>query len=187
MWELAKMHGYTDGAILEPSVGVGHFFEYAPKNATLVGYETNPISAQICQLLYPDAKIVVGEFEKRFIKNNDTVKAKVPVEKFELVIGNPPYGEMGGIYAGMGEKSYTKADNYVDYFLTRGLDCLYKDGLLIMIIGTALGTPFLGQNYSKVKEMIAEKADLIDAYRLPNGVFDRTDVVSDIVVFRKKI
>jgi hypothetical protein len=27
---------------------------------------------------------------------------------------------------------------------------------------------------------------LIDAYRLPNGVFERTDVVSDIIVLKKK-
>ena len=38
----------------------------------------------------------------------------------------------------------------------------------------------------KTKEMIAERADLIDAYRLPNGVFERTDALTDILVFKHK-
>ena len=39
--------------------------------------------------------------------------------------------------------------------------------------------------YTKVKEIINSKAELVDAYRLPNGVFETTDVLSDIVVFKK--
>ena len=96
---------------------------------------------------------------------------------------------MGGKYAGMGEQSYTKAKNYIEYFLIRGLDILKPDGLLIYIIGIEVGAggkPFLQQGMTKAKEMIQERADLIDAYRLPNGLFERTDVLTDIVVFRKK-
>ena len=175
--------------MLEPSVGVGRFLEYAPKTARVLAYETNPTSAKICSLLYPNVEVILGEFEKRFIKNNDTVRGKVTPE-FDLVMGNCPYGEMGGIYAGMGEKAYTHAQNYIDYFISRGLDCLRSGGLLIMIIGaevSAGGKPWLMQETdTKAKQDIASKADLLDAYRLPNGVFDRTDVVSEIVVFRKK-
>ena len=189
MWELAYLYGYQGGAVLEPSAGVGRFLEFAPKTTPIIAYETNPTSAKICSLLYPNAEVILGEFEKRFIKNNDTVRGKVTPE-FGLVIGNPPYGEMGGIYAGMGEKAYTHAQNYIDYFISRGLDCLVSGGLLIMIIGaevSAGGKPWLMQETdTKAKQDIATKADLLDAYRLPNGVFDRTDVVSEIVVFRKK-
>ncbi len=127
-------------------------------------------------------------FEQVFIKNNYTVRNKVtPVH--ELVIGNPPYGEAQGMYLGMGEKSYTKAKNYIDYFIFRGLDLLVPGGLLVYIIGAEVaggGVPWLDQGNSKCKEMISAKAKLIDAYRLPEGVFARTNVVSDIVVFRKK-
>jgi hypothetical protein len=96
---------------------------------------------------------------------------------------------MGGIYAGMGEKSYTKANNYIEYFISRGLDLLERDGLLIYIIGTEVsagGKPFLQQPMTPVKNSIMEKGELVDAYRLPNGVFETTDVLTDIVVFRKK-
>jgi hypothetical protein len=38
---------------------------------------------------------------------------------------------------------------------------------------------------SKIKENIADKSILMDAYRLPNGVFERTDVLSEIIVLKK--
>ena len=66
---------------------------------------------------------------------------------------------------------------------------LKKDGLLIYIIGAEVaagGTPWLDQGDSKCKQLIAAKGKLIDAYRLPEGVFDRTNVVSDIIIFKKR-
>jgi hypothetical protein len=39
-------------------------------------------------------------------------------------------------------------------------------------------------NYTK--EKIKEKAELVDALRLGSGVFEFTDVDSDIIVLRKK-
>jgi adenine-specific DNA methylase len=89
----------------------------------------------------------------------------------------------------MGEKDYTHATNYIEYFITRSLDLLNSGGLLVFIVGAEVasgGVLFLDSQPNKVKASIAEKADLIDAYRLPNGVFERTDVVSDIIVLKKK-
>ena len=71
-----------------------------------------------------------------FTNRNKSIKDKVDgMELYDLIIGNPPYGEYAGLYAGMGEKSYTGASNYIEYFIDRGLDVLKKDGLLIFIIG----------------------------------------------------
>ena len=66
---------------------------------------------------------------------------------------------------------------------------LRSGGLLIYIIGVEVaagGKPFLQQGVTENKKLIAERAELVDAYRLPNGVFERTDVLTDIVVFKKK-
>lgn len=190
MWGLAYQHGYKGGKILEPSCGSGAFLKYAPAETLITGYEINAYSYKICKLLFPQADIRHASFETLFIKNNSTIRGRVDaLDKYQLVIGNPPYGDFGGKYAGMGEKSYTKATNYIDYFIFRGLDLLSKGGLLIMIIGTEVangGKPWLQKPATGAKAEIMKKSDLLDAYRLPNGVFERTDVLSDIIVLQKK-
>jgi type I restriction-modification system DNA methylase subunit len=190
MWGLAYKHGYNNGRVLEPSCGIGSFLEYAPDKSNSVGYEINSYSAVIAKVLYPKTTIIKQPFETIFIKDNSSIKAKTAkLDKYDLVIGNPPYGEFKGREAGMGEKSYTTATNYIEYFLLRGLDLLNTDGLLIMIIGTEVaigGTPFLQQGMTPAKKMIMERGDLLEAYRLPNGVFDTTDALTDIVVIKKK-
>lgn len=191
MWGLAYKHGYKGGPVMEPSCGIGEFFKYLPDKYTdATGCEINKYSARIANILFPTVNILVQSFEEIFIKNRDTIKDKTGgIKKYDLVIGNPPYGKMEGRFAGMGEKAFTKANNYVDYFISRGLDLLNPGGLLIYIIGVEVaagGVPFLAQRLNPVKDKIIAKSDLIDAYRLPNGVFDRTDVLTDIIVLRKK-
>jgi hypothetical protein len=194
MWALAYKYGYGTGklsqSVLEPSVATGNFFRYAPKGVMKVGFETNRYSAQICSILFPDAEISVMPFERLFIKRNLSVKNKIDdYTKFGLVIGNPPYAKAGSKYLEMGEQDYTHAETWVEYFILRGLDLLLPGGLLIYIVGAEQmngGTMFLDSKPSKVKEMIHDRADLIDAYRLPRNVFDRTGVSSEIVVFKKR-
>lgn len=190
MWALAYKYGFKGGKVLEPACGIGEFIKYAPEQELVTGYDINEISAKICKIFYPKATIESKPFESFFIKNNDTIRGNIKnLPKFSLVIGNPPYGDMQGFGAGMGEKSYTKSSNFIDYFITRGLDLLEKDGLLIYIIGTEVaigGKPFLMQPMTKVKKIISEKANLLDAYRLPNGLFETTDALTDIIVLQKK-
>jgi len=190
MWGLAYKYGFSGGPVLEPSAGIGEFIKYAPEQNLVVAHEINTYSARICKILYPLITISTQYFEQIFIKNNDSIKGKIGLlPKYKLVIGNPPYGEFGGKWAGMGEKNYTRAGNYIDYFIFRGLDLLDPGGLLVFIVGAEVasgGKCFLSQQMNKCKDEIMEKSDLLDAYRLPNGVFERTDVLSDIIVLRKK-
>ena len=190
MWGLAYKHGFKGGSIIEPASGIGEFIRLAPDKTLVTGYEINQYSAKIAKILYPETTIINAAFETLFIKNNASIKNKIQgLKKYSLVIGNPPYGKFGGKYAGMGEDNYTKAENYIEYFITRGLDLLESGGLLIMIIGAEVAngaSTFLQKGISKTKKEIMNKAILVDAYRLPNGVFERTDVLSDIIVLRKK-
>lgn len=199
MWGLALKHGFRGGHVLEPAAGVGVFLSHAParkhleNDAYFTAIEPQEYTVAILQILFPEAVVKNGVFEQEFIdrNKNDSIKGNVQ-PKYQLVIGNPPYGSIrgtsGGRYMNMGEKQYTSAQAYDEYFITRGLDLLLPGGLLIYIIGSEVangGVPFLKRGSTKTKQDIASKATLIDAYRLPNGVFDRTDVLSDIVVFRK--
>jgi len=190
MWGLAYKYGFKGGNVLESSCGIGEFIKYAPVQSCVTGYEINKYSAKIAQILYPDANINIESFEAQFIKDNRSVRGKVDnLKKYALTIGNPPYGKYSSYYGGLGEEKYTHANSWVEYFIFRGLDLLESGGLLIFVIGTEVsygGVPFLAQQKNAVKEAIAQKAILLDAYRLPNGVFERTDVLTDIIVLKKK-
>ncbi len=62
-------------------------------------------------------------------------------------------------------------------------------GLLIQIIGAetaAGGTLFLDQQMNRAKLDIALKSTLLDAYRLPTNLFERTEVTTEIIVLQKK-
>ena len=183
MWGLAIKYGYKDGDVLEPACGIGNFIKYTPENAKVVGHEINPYSNRIAEILFPHATIYQQPFETLFFAGNVHLKDDFGDTRYDLVIGNPPYGEFSGKWAGMGEKKWTKATEYDQYFITRGLDLLRENGLLIFIVPSS----FLnnGAKYNKLKENIAAKADLIDAYRLPERVFKTTDIGTDIVVFKK--
>jgi hypothetical protein len=193
MWALAYKYGGQPKSILEPSCATGRFFKYAPENSIGTGYEINIYSAVICKILYPNIVVVYRYFEQLFLKNNLSIRKKIyDLTKHDLVIGNPPYGDISdgaSKWFGMGEDKYSHATNYIDYFIFRGIDLLIDGGLLIYIVGAekhAGGSLFLEKGMNTTKEMIAEKADLIDAYKLPAKLFQTTGVSSEIIVLKKK-
>jgi len=194
MWQLAYKYKSVSKfeRVLENSVGVGTFVNTCPLQVgSMDCYDISKYAIAICTILYgKDERFTFlhKSFETKFFDGNTSVKGNVtPI--YDLVIGNPPYSEYSGKYAGMGEKKYTKAENYIDYFIFRSLDLLKSGGLLVYILGSVKG---MGQdnwleskdNYTKTE--IKKKADLVDALRLGSGVFEFTDVDSDIIVLRKK-
>lgn len=193
MWALAYKYGYNNGSVIEPSVATGEFLQFAKPETRMVGYEINEYSAKICKILYPTAEIHLQPFEQLFIKNNWTMKDNISsLEKFDLAIGNPPYGDFSIVesryMSGMGEKDHTKSRNYVEYFIRRSLDLLKPKGLLVFIVGAQVkngGNLFLDSGNSPVKEYLNEKCTFLDAYRLPDSIFERTGVTSEIIVLQK--
>lgn len=184
MWDIAYHFGYNGGKVCEPSVGTGNFLRYAPKDASVFGFETNHYSARIAQILFPQAHIYEKAFETMFFAGNVHLKDKFENPGYSLIIGNPPYGEFTGKYAGMGEKQHTGATEYDQYFIVRGLDVLVSGGLLVLLIPSAFMSN--GSKYQKVKEKIAAKAELLDCYRLPGRIFETTDIGTDILVLKRK-
>ncbi len=182
---LAIHHGFNDGPVLEPSCGTGRFLRFFSPLIEVDAFEIDPTSFHIARQTFPHANIQQAPFESIF---TDRRKAVPFLPKYRLVIGNPPYGQFKGRYAPL-EKKATGAQKVEEYFITRGLDLLLPGGLLIYVIGTEPkngGVPFLRQKDSPVKNRIAKQADLIDAYRLPAKMFPNTEVLTEIVVFRRK-
>lgn len=182
---VAKMvglvHKHTQGSIypvLEPSCGIGRFLHYFDPNKEVDAIEIDEVSYLIASANFPNYKITHQSFNSLFVDRRG--KSKDFKAKYKTIIGNPPYGAFAGKLTSR-EKQLTKASTYVDYFITRGLDLLLKDGLLVYIIPSA----FIDGRQTEVKDRIMKKADLVDAYRLPKRMFDQTDIQTDIVVFKK--
>lgn len=188
MWGIAFKHGFTwsNTKRLEPAVGSGRFLSFIPADASgyTRAYDVDETCATICKVLYPNMDVRHGSFEQEFFKGKRHIGMAGADTQFDLVIGNPPYREYVSEYAPLGEKDATGASTFEMYFIGRGVDVLKPGGLLIYIIPNT----FLSNSskYNDFKEKLARKADLIDAYRLPNGVFGNTDVGTDIIVLRKK-
>ena len=180
MWELTSQYVNTNGAkVLEPSVGIGRFLENAPENTSFDVVEMNPVSAMITKILYPDTNVSTGEFQERFMDktNNKPVKSVNP--EYDIVIGNPPYGQYAGRYKGMGEgKKFSRLEAY---FINRGLDSLKENGIMTFIVPSS----FLDGAITTGKQEIGSKCELLDAYRLPENTFDTTSIGTDIIVLRK--
>jgi hypothetical protein len=87
LWQALERFGLSQGAnILEPSLGVGHFFGLMPDSllpgCRRTGIELDGITARIAKQLYPDATIFAKGFEETTLPDNF----------FDAVIGNIPFG-----------------------------------------------------------------------------------------------
>ncbi len=87
MWQAMERFGLKAGAhILEPSMGVGHFFGMMPEglyaDTNRTGVELDSVTARIASKLYPDSNIHAKALEE----------TKLPGNFFDAVIGNIPFG-----------------------------------------------------------------------------------------------
>ena len=185
VWQLVdKYLPQKDKTCIEPSSGIGRFAENRTEKFTMFEFEED--SARIAKILHPDAEVVQGAFEKNFIR--DGRFAGKNFQKFDCAVGNPPYGDYTGFYKGQGEgKEFARYDQY---FVSRTLDTLKDNGILAFV----MPSNFLSSSdpkFKKAKEIIASKGKLLEAWRLPNGVFQLdvksgTNVGTDIIIIRKE-
>lgn len=166
--------GFKQGTILEPSVGVGHFFGAMPEDmrgSKLYGVEKDDISGRIAKLLYPKAKIRIDGFEE----------TQLPDNFFDVAVGNIPFGDYK-LY----DPKYAKHNFRIhDYFFAKALDKVRPGGIVAFV--TSKGT--LDKANPTVRKYLAERAELIGAVRLPNTAFKEsagTDVTSDIIFLQKR-
>lgn len=161
-------------SVLEPSVGTGNFL-YAVKElgikSNITAFEINETTAKIAKILHPEAHIHLRSFETEFIEEKGNKKEFA--EKYDLVIGNPPYGDHRGLYKGLGEEP--KISKYEDYFVKRSLDSLKPNGVLAMVLPSG----WLN------RQAQLKNADILEGFRLPNGAFAGTQVGTDIVILQK--
>jgi hypothetical protein len=169
-----QLQNKVEISVLEPSVGTGNFL-YASKDLALksiiTAFEINETTAKIAKILHPEADIHLRSFETEFIDEKGNKKDEYLL--YDLVIGNPPYGEHRGLYKGLGEEP--KIAKYEDYFVKRSLDSLRTDGILAMVLPSGW--------LNRQKNL--QNATLIEGFRLPNGAFAGTQIGTDIIILKK--
>ena len=124
MYAWLQNQGFKGGAILEPSVGHGVFLEHLPaaikaKNSDN-GDRNNKVTSQIVKALYPDIDLHCCPFEQY-----------QPQKKFDLVIGNPPYGANKAFDA-----CHADLKDYCvhHYFVAKSMRLLKEGGILAMLL-----------------------------------------------------
>ncbi|MCD1117496.1 helicase-related protein [Chryseobacterium turcicum] len=167
----------TEISVLEPSVGTGNFL-YAAKDlgikTAITGFEINETTAKIAKILHPEANVNLRSFETEFIDDKGNKKESENFsEKYDLVIGNPPYGEHRGLYKGLGEEP--KISKYEDYFTKRSLDSLKPNGILAMVLPSG----WLNRQNN------LSNAHILEGFRLPTGTFAETQIGTDIIILKK--
>ena len=174
IYDAVQRMGFQPGNVLEPSCGIGNFFGLLPENlsgANLYGVELDSLTGRIARQLYQKANITVDGFE-----NTDH-----PDDFFDLAVGNVPFGSYK-----VHDRRYNRYNLQIhDYFLMKTLDKLRPSGIMAVI--TSKGT--MDKKNSKVREALAQKANLLGAIRLPNNAFKAnagTEVTSDILFFQKR-
>lgn len=196
MLQLANLHGFVGGNVLEPSFGGGVFFDALVNDGipqqNIYGFEIYEPSINEVQKKYPDIHIYPYNFEFQFAKDTKAllrdgypIKNDIDAVQFDLVIGNPPYGNHKSPYSYLFDKQLQVRQE--GFFIYNSLLKLKKDGLLVFVINSLW--LHNGNTYNAQKEKINELGTLIDAYRLPNNIFKGenrdTDIATDIVIFRK--
>jgi N12 class adenine-specific DNA methylase len=177
MWQAMQRFGLQPGAnILEPSMGVGHFFGLMPDDlqtgAKRTGVELDSTTARIAQRLYPDSTVFAKGFE-------DT---QLPDNFYDVVIGNIPFGNYP-VYDAAYKPAMTRAIH--DYFFAKSLDKLRVGGVMALI--TSRYT--MDKQDESIRRYLADRADLIGAIRLPNTAFKAnagTEVTTDIIFLKKR-
>lgn len=167
--------GFKGGEILEPSMGIGNFFGTMPdkmrESSNLSGVEIDSISGRIAQKLYPEANIAINGFEK----------IKPQKGSFDLAIGNVPFGNKS-----LNDKTKAYKGLMIhDYFFAKSLDSVRSGGVVAFV--TSTGT--MDKEDTKVRQMLAQKAELMGAVRLPSNAFSKnagTTTSTDIIFLKKR-
>ena len=174
IYDAAAQFGFENGKILEPSMGVGNFFGMLPesmKDSQLTGVELDSISGRIARKLYPNADIKITGYENTKFADNS----------FDVAVGNVPFGDYS-----LHDKRYDKDHLPIhDYFFVKTLDKVRPGGIVAFV--TSKGT--LDKANPAARRLMAERADLLGAIRLPNTAFKANagaSVTTDILFLQKR-
>lgn len=173
VWKLAnKIVPLKSGMrALEPSCGGGVFFDVAPQGVDLTGVEYDSRTAAVASLLQPQARIYHSSFEQFNLHQR---------EKFDVVVGNAPFGNRSVDTSFLDDPDEKSLDRY---FISRSLDNLKGGAPMALIVGPGVMDNVTSKEW---RAKMLRKGQFIGAMRLPNQSFKHTQtgVSPDIIMFR---
>lgn len=179
MWDLLAHHGLPpDAKVLEPACGSGVFMQTAPEGVTMTGVEIDPEVALVASSLHGARHTIHAQSFETFA----VARERGVGDRFDAVITNAPFCTRTGDGARIHKPEHTSADAY---FVDTALDQVKEGGLVAMIVHRGVMSNDGMQDF---RQRIGERAELVDAFRLPVEAFKHADttVVSDVIILRKR-
>lgn len=180
MYAVLEHFGFKGGNLLEPTYGVGNFIGSIPQSlkasSKWYGSEIDPVAGGIAKLLYPEATLMSG---------TGFQEAEFPNNKFDVVIGNPPFGDER-ITDKNPRRNAISGFKIHNYITAKGAMHLQPGGVLAFVVTNR----FLDTRDAEARDYLAANFDLLAAIRLPNTAFKKnagTEVTTDIVFFQKRL
>jgi len=180
MQGLARVNGQSRLRALEPSAGVGRFIGATwGVDMAWDAVEYSAVSGRILQAAFPSVEVHLSSFEEQ-IERTDGEWAGA----FELVVGNPPYGQRGSARLKDASLRSIKTDN-TSYFLYRTANLVAPGGFAAWVVpmGIASGT---SKRRRELRAFLMSRFYLVGAWRLPMDVFPGAQVVTDVLIFRSR-
>ncbi|MDE7441700.1 MAG: N-6 DNA methylase [Muribaculaceae bacterium] len=175
-----SLAGYRGGAMLDPSMGNGMYEGTLPKSiqerTAITGVELDWLSGQLSRMLYPDANVIIGGFEKSGIAPGS----------FDVVTSNVPFGDIvvnDPSWKNDSTPVKRSAQNRIhNYYAVKMLEATRPGGLVAMLTTSAVMDTPSNQN---IRAHIADQGEILGAIRLPDNTFQGTGVVTDMIFIRK--
>jgi N12 class adenine-specific DNA methylase len=177
MWKGLVNAGFSGGRILEPSMGIGHFFGLVPQEiadaSQMSGIEMDSLSARIAKQLYQGVDVQHAPFQN--------VNLQQPQD---LIISNVPFGKY--TVRDKYDKSLKKGESVHNFFFLKALKNVRPGGVVAFI--TSRYT--MDAVDTSIRDKIAEAGGrFVGAVRLPNNTFmgiAKTKVTTDVIFIQKE-
>ena len=182
MWDVLKPRLPKAPKVLEPAAGAGVFLEHAPADAEITAIEIDTTSAKVTSLIYPHANVIC---DNAILHNRENY--------YDIVIGNPPYGETITIRADDGDFSdwltLTKRKNEwrgksEAVFIEHAIRNTKPGGYIAFIL--PIGISFNSQT-RKARQLLFDNCWQVATIMLPGETFQHvgTTVPTQILIVRK--
>jgi adenine-specific DNA-methyltransferase len=188
MLDLCRFREWAPLRVLEPACGYAPFSEAVSRLKGswqgIVGVEVDPNVAHKAKELHPELEVRVGDY----------LLMEFGEERFDLIVGNPPYGIIGDrchyplhffkhrkprykqLY-----KTWRGKYNIYGLFLEKSLCLLADKGVLCFIVPA---TWMILDDFGPLRKLLAQTGRL-EVYYLGKGVFQSLSVVTVILLLRK--